>query len=563
MDGWSKTVLSSDRMAQGDIVTENQYEFFELSIDYRISPEGNSGIMFHVTEDNDAPWHSGPEIQVQDNVDGHDPQLAGWLYQLYPSEVDATRPAGEWNTLNIRIAANECEINMNGVRYSRFQLGSEDWNRRVAQSKFADMEGFGAAGRGHICLQDHGNLVSYRNIKIRPLPADGSVPNPIDGTLPVHVELAFPNLEWENWEPTDEQGRLKAFRPIVITHANDDSNRLFVADQWGVIYVFNNEDDVTSSRVFLDIQDRVSYSDRQNEEGFLGLTFHPDYKDNGEFYVYYTAKDPAEPRTSIVSRFHVSDDDPNAADADSEEVIMEIEQPFWNHNGGTVCFGPDGYFYIGLGDGGAGNDPMGNGQNLATLLGSILRIDVDNPSGDMAYGIPIDNPFVGWENARAEIYAYGLRNVWRISFDRETGELWCGEVGQNLYEEINVIERGGNYGWNLRESMHPFGTEGVEERDDLIEPVWEYDHQVGKSITGGVVYRGSEIPELVGKYIYADYVSGKIWALTYDHQTEGVTNEYIPSDMLPIITFGEDEAGEVYFTIVAADGRGIYRFARD
>jgi glucose/arabinose dehydrogenase len=547
----------------GDIITTGQYEWFELSIEYKISPEGNSGIMFHVTEENDAPWQSGPEIQVQDNIDGHDPQLSGWLYQLYPSQVDATKPPGEWNQVYIRIAANGCEINMNGVRYAQFNLGSDDWNQRVEQSKFAEYEGFGAAGRGHICLQDHGNAVAYRNIKIRELPEDGSVPNPIDGTLPVHVELAFPDMEWEGWEPADDRGRLKAFRPVVITNAGDGSDRLFVADQWGVIYVFDNDPNATNSKVFLDIQDRVSYSDQQNEEGFLGLCFHPNYAENGEFFVYYTAREPANPRTSVISRFRVREDDPNAADPDSEEVIMTIDQPFWNHNGGTVIFGPDGYLYIGLGDGGAANDPFGHGQNLSTLLGDILRIDVDNPSGGNAYGIPIDNPYVGVEGARPEIYASGLRNVWRIAFDRETGVLWCGEVGQNLWEEINIIERGGNYGWNLRESMHPFGSEGVEERDDLIEPIWEYDHQVGKSITGGNVYRGTEVPELVGKYLYADYVSGKIWALTYDPATGDVTNEYIPSELLPVITFGEDEQGETYFSIVAADGQGIYKFARD
>ncbi|REJ72062.1 MAG: DUF1080 domain-containing protein [Planctomycetota bacterium] len=569
-DGWEvqdgALVRASD--GAGDIITTEQFDNFELSIEYRISPESNSGIMFHVSEEGDAPWHTGPEIQIQDNLNGHDPQLSGWLYQLYKPPVDpgtgeiadATRPPGEWNHIHLRVTETECEINLNGYRYARFQLGSDDWKQRVAQSKFADMPLFGKTGKGHICLQDHGDEVAYRNIKIRELPADGSVPNPVDGELALQPELAFPNLEWDGWEPITERGLPRPFRPIVLTHAGDGSNRIFVADQWGAIYVFDNDPEVTESTLFLDIRDRVQYSDNQNEEGLLGLALHPDYKNNGEFFVYYTTRDAEH--TSVVSRFHVSEDDPNRADPSSEEELMRIPQPFWNHNGGTVCFGPDGYLYIGLGDGGAANDPLENAQNLNTWLGSILRIDVDRQEDGKAYAIPDDNPFVNQTDAQPEIYAYGLRNVWRISFDRETGALWCGDVGQNLWEEIDLIVSGGNYGWALQEGSHPFGPEGVGPRDDLIEPIWEYDHQVGKSITGGVVYRGKRLPELQGKYVYADYVTGRIWALDYDEDAgEVVSNEAIPSPGgTAIISFGEDEQGEVYYTIVAADGRGIYRF---
>jgi glucose/arabinose dehydrogenase len=551
----------------GDIISDEQFGNFELSIEYRISSGGNSGIMFRVTEDESTPWRTGPEIQVQDNDDGHDPQLSGWLYQLYKpgndpatgKTADATRPVGEWNQVQLRVTEAGGEINVNGIRYGSFKIGSDDWNRRVAKSKFADLPMFGKAARGHIALQDHGDEVAYRNIKIRELGPAGEAPEPIDGELAVGVELAFEQLEWAGWSPVDDNGRRQSFRPIVLTHAGDGSNRVFVAEQHGAIHVLNNKQDVAESKMFLDIRDRVSYKDSENEEGLLGMAFHPNFKENGEVYVYYSAQDP--PRTSVISRFRVSADDANRADAATEEQLLVIDQPFWNHNGGTIAFGPDGYLYIGLGDGGAGNDPYGNAQNLGVLLGSILRIDVDRKGADgAAYAIPADNPFVDRDGARPEIYAYGLRNVWRLAFDAETGVLWCGDVGQNLWEEISLIEKGGNYGWNRRESMHAFGSQGAGPNDKMIEPIWEYDHQVGKSITGGSVYRGSRVAELAGKYIYADYVSGKIYALDYDAASGAVKNYRVPSPMLPIISFGEDEQHDVYFMIVAPDGRGIYRF---
>lgn len=570
--GWAvqNGALTRVKNGAGDIVTKDEYDSFELSLEYNISKGGNSGVMFHVQETEPAPWQTGPEIQVQDNVDGHDPQKAGWLYQLYEpkpdwatgKKVDATRPAGQWNQLQIRITPANCEINMNGIRYAIFQKGSAEWNEKVANSKFKKFANFGKPTKGHICLQDHGDLVAYRNIKIRKLGPDGSAPEPIDGTLPLKVELAFPELKWNGWEPEDAEGRPQQFRPIVLTNAADGSNRIFVGEQKGVIYAFDNNPAVTKSTVFLDIFDRVVYKDTENEEGLLGFAFHPQYKKNGELFVYYTSKKTA-PHTSVISRFKVSPDNPQVALPASEEVLLEIPQPFWNHNGGTLAFGPDGYLYIGLGDGGAGNDPLENAQNMNTLLGSILRIDVDHHDAGKKYAIPKDNPFVGKANAQPEIYAYGLRNIWRMSFDRKTGTLWCADVGQNLWEEINLITKGGNYGWNLREGMHPFGLKASGPRADLVEPIWEYDHQVGASITGGVVYRGKKLPELVGKYIYADYVTGKVWALKYDEAARKViSNEAIPTDKLPIISFGEDEEGEVYFTLVTANGKGVYKFAK-
>lgn len=371
-------------------------------------------------------------------------------------------------------------------------------------------------------------------------------------SLPVAVERAFPNLVFE--------------RPIVVTHAADGSNRIFVAEQHGVIQVLPNDQDTEESQVFLDIDERCVYKDTQNEEGLLGFAFHPKYRENGEFFLYYTTA--SADHTSVISRFRVSADDPNRADPNSEEELLRIPQPFWNHNGGTICFGPDGFLYIGLGDGGSANDPEGNGQNLTTLLGSILRIDVDRTGGGRNYAIPADNPFVGkfvtglkGEKLpiRPEIYAYGLRNVWRMSFDRQTGTLWAADVGQNLWEEINIVTRGGNYGWNVREAKHWFRPDGNDaDRSDLTDPIWEYHHSVGKSITGGTVYRGSRVSELVGKYVYADYVSGLLWALEYDETAGKVVGNYtLSGEKQPVMSFGDDESGEVYFTTTFGM---LYRF---
>lgn len=376
------------------------------------------------------------------------------------------------------------------------------------------------------------NLADYAAVKLDESP------------LPITAERAFANLEFE--------------RPIVLTHAGDGTNRVFVASQLGKVFVFPNDQNAEQAELFFDLEDKVSYKDTQNEEGFLGMAFHPKFKENGELFVYYSTTE--KPLTSVISRFKANKDRTHV-DPKTEEEIMRIDQPFWNHNGGTIAFGPDGYLYIALGDGGKANDPFGHAQNLKTLLGSILRIDVDHKAEGKNYAIPKDNPFLDYPGAQPEIWAYGVRNIWRLSFDRETGVCWAADVGQDIWEEINIIVRGGNYGWNLREAKHPFGVGGVQApREDLIEPIYEYHHDVGKSITGGFVYRGKRLPELVGAYLYADYVTGKLYALRYDFDGREVTaNQPIGGNILPVLSFGEDETGEVYFMTTQGF---IQRFAK-
>jgi glucose/arabinose dehydrogenase len=368
-------------------------------------------------------------------------------------------------------------------------------------------------------------------------------------------------MKWPGWEPLTPAGKPNEFRPLLLTHAGDGSKRVFVGTQQGIVYAFANTPDADKAEIFFDISQRVLYNPNENEQGFLGMAFHPDFKKNGELYVFYSPKKLK--LINYLSRFRLSKDDPNRIDPDSEEVLLEIKRPFWNHDGGTVLFGPDSYLYLVLGDGGDANDPFNNGQNLKQLLGHLLRLDVNKQDPGKKYAIPKDNPFVGREGACPEIYAYGLRNVWRMAFDKKTGQLWAADVGQNLYEEINLITKGGNYGWKLREGMHPFWTTGTGPRPDLIEPIWEYHHDVGKSITGGFVYRGKQFPELDGHYLYADYVTGKIWALLYDPAKKRVVaNHTIKDQNKPIMSWGEDDQGEAYLMTYSNFGQGIYKLLR-
>jgi glucose/arabinose dehydrogenase len=585
-DGWQVQDGALSRVASGagDIITVEQYEYFELSLDYKISKGGNSGVMYHVSESLARPWHTGPEIQVQDNADGHDPQKAGWLYQLYkPSKPnwakmfeaqvgyqgiemdDATRPAGQWNQLYLRIAKKDCEVQLNGVSYFHFNMNSKDWTERIAKSKFAKYPEFGKTGKGHICLQDHGNMVSYRNIKIRLPRAGGAAPKSSDSKMHLEVVEAFPQIKWEDFEGADENGRVQVLRPVELIHPGDGTNRLFAADQRGRIYAINNQADVKEATVILDIQDRVQAHDAAsnvNEEGLLGMAIHPNFKQNGYVFVYYTSNKSSlkNGRFSYVSRFTV-DQTTGTASGDSELILMKIDQPFANHNGGPMTFGNDGLLYIGFGDGGGRNDPDGRGQDLSNLMGTILRIDVDHKSEGKNYSIPKDNPFLGTKGALPEIYAYGIRNPWRIANDPLTGNIWIADVGQDQWEEINILRKGANYGWSIAEGSYGFGNAKVDPNVKVTDPVWEYDHQIGKSVTGGYVYRGKVFPKLVGCYLFADYTSGRIWALRYDSKTQRVTeNIQLRGTGSPVMAFGLDEQGEVYFTGESVNGKSIFKF---
>ena len=345
---------------------------------------------------------------------------------------------------------------------------------------------------------------------------------------------AFQNLSFED--------------PVGIYNANDGTNRIFVVEQEGRIKVFNNTTEVTNAEMFLNITSLVDQDGGYTEEGLLGLAFHPNYSDNGYFYVNYTSHNP---RRNVIARYSVSIEDSNEADYESSMIILEVNQPYTNHNGGQLSFGPDGYLYIIFGDGGSSGDPQGNGQNLSTLLGSLIRIDVDNPTNGLAYGIPLDNPFISAApelEAREETYAYGLRNMWRFSWDLETGFLWGADVGQNAYEEINIIQSGLNYGWNTMEGNHcyPIGSDCNQEGLEL--PILEYELYVNGvcSITGGFVYRGNEVLSLNGKYIYGDWCTGDIWALTYSDIGEH-TNEHLLTTDINITSFGIDENQELLF----------------
>lgn len=332
-------------------------------------------------------------------------------------------------------------------------------------------------------------------------------------------------------------------RPTGLFHAGDGSGRMFALEQVGRIRIIKERQLLPAP--FLDLTAKVNSS--ANERGLLGLAFHPDYRRNGVFFVHYSG---ARGET-VISRFRTSADDPDRGDVASEEVLLTVEQPYANHNGGPILFGRDGYLYIALGDGGSAGDPQNRAQNLETLLGKILRVDV-RESGP--YKVPADNPFVG-KPGRDEIWAYGLRNPWRISFDRATGDLYIADVGQNKLEEINfqpAASKGGeNYGWKAFEGTSRYSA--VEAKNH-VPPVAEYGRDAGCSVTGGHVYRGQAIPALVGRYLYGDYCTGRIWAL--GRSGDRWVNRELAQTSYRISSFGEDESGELY---VVDHGGAVHR----
>ena len=340
------------------------------------------------------------------------------------------------------------------------------------------------------------------------------------------VEVAFPNLSFDY--------------PDGIFSPNDGTNRLFVVSQLGFIYVFENNRNATSTGTFLDVYDKV------HKGALLGLAFHPNFEKNGYFYVHYLADNPLR---TIIARWSVSSDKPDEADINSQKILLEIPQLSDAHAGGQLAFGPDGYLYIAVGDGSPSGDIYGHAQNLSFLQGKILRINVDAKSEKMNYGIPNDNPFVGNSlGFREEIYAYGLRNPWRFSFDSKNGMLVAGDVGQDRMEEIDLIKRGQNYGWNIMEGTLPYSG---SYQTGLEMPIWVYEHGQGNCTIGGFVYQGSKLPELGGSYIYGDYVTGRIWSLS-NYSTLPLNKELASTGLL-ITSFGVDDKNELYFC--AQDGK--------
>jgi glucose/arabinose dehydrogenase len=359
--------------------------------------------------------------------------------------------------------------------------------------------------------------------------SDGSPAGPPEGTVPLALEPVASGLDF----------------PLYLTAPAGDS-RLFIVEKGGAIRVV--KDGTLLPAPYLSLAGRVATG---AEQGLLGLAFDPGYATNGRFVVHYTDVSG----NTVVSLFHVSAGDPDQADPASETILLTVEQPFANHNGGQILFGPDGMLYIGLGDGGGGGDPGGRGQSVTDLLGDILRLDVTSGT---AYTVPADNPFVGRSDARPEVWSYGLRNPWRFTFDAATGDLYIADVGQNAWEEVDVATaadgagRGLNFGWSVTEGRHCYGATGCDQ-SGLTSPVLEYSHDEGCSITGGFVYRGAAIPELQGHYFYADYCRG--WVRSFRLQDGQAVDPQQWSTLAPggaVPSFGQDAAGEPY--VLSAEG---------
>jgi uncharacterized repeat protein (TIGR03806 family) len=346
---------------------------------------------------------------------------------------------------------------------------------------------------------------------------------------PYRTESAFP--------------KLKFFEPLDLDHA-PGSDRLFVAERPGKIYSFVNDAKTAQKDLFLNVKKTV-----------YGFTFHPRFAQNGYVFVTYVLNlDKPQPKGTRLARFQIKRDNPLEADPSSEKIILEW--PSGGHNGGCLKFGPDGFLYVSTGDGSGIADGRETGQDLSDMLGAILRIDVDRPAKDLPYRIPEDNPFVATKGARPEIWAYGLRQAWRMSFDRKTGNLWAGEVGQDLWEMVYRIERGGNYGWSVTEGKHPFRPERQRGPTPILPPVVEHPHSDFRSITGGFVYHGTRLKELAGAYIYGDFDTGRIWSLRYDGKKVTEQRELVDTS-LRIVSFGEDRHGELY--LVDFSGGGLHR----
>ena len=380
---------------------------------------------------------------------------------------------------------------------------------------------------------DTPTAVSTSNPSAAPAAQPTNAPTATDTPLPTNTPIPETAVTHISLAPI-AGGFVK---PVYLTHAGDE--RLFVVEQDGTIRII--QDGAVLPQPFLDIDSPVG--SQSSEQGLLSMAFHPNYGGNGRFFVYYTDNNG----DTVIARYQVSANDPNQADPDSALALFTLPQPFANHNGGQLAFGPDGYLYAGLGDGGNQNDPQGNGQNLSTLLGAILRLDID--FDDAGYAIPADNPFVNDNDKRNEIWAYGLRNPWRFSFDRLTNDLYIADVGQNLWEEIDWLPAGApggaNFGWNVVEGTHCLDSETCPPTG--LPPIHEYPHGGGScSVTGGYVYRGQQFLALYGNYFFADYCSGIFWSLFPEADGSWTATQLLDSPHF-VSSFGEDVDGELYF----------------
>jgi len=369
--------------------------------------------------------------------------------------------------------------------------------------------------------------------------------------LPGTSEADQPKLPDIRLEPVF--GSMSFQAPVQILPMPGQEDTFVIVEQRGRL-IAKGTDPKSRKKLLIDMRDRVRM--KHSEEGLLSVVYSPDQVTDPKIYLYYSV---SKPRRTILSRMDVKED--GTIDKASEEILLEIPQPYGNHNGGTVLFGPDGMLYLSIGDGGSANDPENHAQDLSDLLGTVIRIDVT--SKDAPYAIPPDNPFIEAEGARPEIWAYGLRNIWRMHFDRETGKLWGGDVGQNKWEEVDIIERGGNYGWRLREGKHDFRPVDGQP-SDLIEPVIEYPRNAGQSITGGFVYRGDDIPGLEGAYLFSDYMTGRLWAARVQDGKEPEIRQILKGSAMAVSSFGEGTDGELYicgFSSPYAREGVIYRIA--
>ncbi len=361
----------------------------------------------------------------------------------------------------------------------------------------------------------------------------------------ITLQTAFPSVSFSS--------------PIELVSAPGDSSRIYVAEQGGRILTLDTDSATPTATTYLNVSTRLTSG---GERGLLGMAFHPEYETNGYVYLHYSGS--GDGRT-VLARYTRSAANPLTADLASEVVLLTVPQPFSNHNGGKLAFGPDSLLYLSLGDGGSGGDPGNRAQNRTTLLGKILRIDTDTTgAAGRPYSIPEDNPYAGnTEGFREEIYAYGIRNAWKFGFDRETGVLWAGDVGQGTWEEVSQIENGGNYGWRIMEGAHCYSPSSGCDQTGLELPVYEYNHSGGRcSITGGTVYRGTANPALIGDYLYADYCDGVVSALSPSPVSGGLVNRTLVNAGFGVIGFGEDAYGEMYVLTQSSGATSVRRIVQ-